>query len=344
MMFVDEVEVFVKGGDGGKGCIAFRREKYVPRGGPNGGDGGRGGSVVLAADEGLGTLLDFRYRRHYTADRGEHGQGWDRHGASADDLVLRVPVGTIARERETGLELGELTVTGQRLVVARGGRGGRGNARFATSTRRAPRIAEDGGEGEARWLALELKLLADVGVVGFPNAGKSTLVSRLSAARPKIADYPFTTLVPALGLVRLDEARSFVIADIPGLIPGAAEGKGLGLRFLRHVERTRVLVHMLDLDPATGRDPVDDWQAIQRELGEYSADLAARPQVLAANKVDLDGAAPRLARVRELAEGHGLPLVAISARTGAGLEALRAALGRLLTPPAAEPARQTATG
>jgi GTP-binding protein len=344
MMFVDEVEVFVKAGDGGRGCISFRREKYVPRGGPNGGDGGRGGSVVLAADEGLGTLLDFRYRRHYTAERGGHGQGSDKHGATADDLVLRVPVGTVVRERDTGLELGELTAPGQRLVVARGGRGGRGNARFATATRRAPRIAEPGGEGEARWLVLELKLLADVGVIGFPNAGKSTLVARLSAARPKIAEYPFTTLVPTLGLVRLDEARSFVIADIPGLIPGAAEGKGLGLRFLRHVERTRVLVHLLDLDPATGRDPVDDWHAIQRELGEYSADLAARPQVLAANKVDLDGAAPRLARVRALAERQGLPLVAISARTGVGLDDLRAALDRLLTPPAAEPVRQTATG
>jgi GTPase len=344
MMFVDEVEVFVKAGNGGHGCISFRREKYVPRGGPNGGDGGAGGSVVLLADEGLGTLLDFRYRRHYTADRGEHGQGSDKQGATAEDLVLRVPVGTVVRERDTGLELGELTAAGERLVVARGGRGGRGNARFATSTRRAPRIAEDGAEGESRRLMLELKLLADVGVVGFPNAGKSTLVSRLSAARPKIADYPFTTLVPTLGLVRLDEARSFVIADIPGLIPGAAEGKGLGLRFLRHVERTRVLVHLLDLDPATGRDPVEDWQAIQRELREYSADLAARPQVLAANKVDLDGAAPQLAAVRALAERQGLPLVAISARTGAGLDDLRVAVGRLLTPPAAPRARKTATG
>jgi GTP-binding protein len=344
MMFVDEVQIFVKAGDGGSGIISFRREKYVPRGGPNGGDGGHGGSVVLAADEGLGTLLDFRYRRHYTAERGGHGQGSDKHGATADDLVLRVPVGTVVRERDTGLELGELTAAGQRLVVARGGRGGRGNARFATSTRRAPRIFEPGGDGESRWLVLELKLLADVGVVGFPNAGKSTLVSRLSAAKPKIADYPFTTLVPTLGLVKLDEARSFVIADIPGLIPGAAEGKGLGLRFLRHVERTRVLVHLLDLDPATGRDPVDDWEAIQRELGEYSADLAARPQVLAANKVDLDGAAPRLDRVRGLAARQGLPLVAISARTGAGLEDLRAAVARLLTPPAGERVHRTATG
>src|SRR5262245_49311628 len=340
MTFVDEVEVFVKAGDGGRGCISFRREKYVPRGGPNGGDGGDGGSVVLEADEGLGTLLDFRYRRHYTAERGEHGQGSDKHGATADDLVLRVPVGTVVRERDTGLELGELTAAGERLVVARGGRGGRGNARFATSTRRTPRIAEPGGPGEERWLSLELKLLADVGVVGFPNAGKSTLVSRLSAARPKIADYPFTTLVPTLGLVRMDDERSFVIADIPGLIPGAAEGKALGLRFLRHVERTRVLVHLLDLDPGTGRDPVDDWHLIQRELAEYSPALAARPQVLAANKVDLDGAAPRLERIRGLAEREVLPLVAISARTGAGLEELRRVVSGLLAAPVApHPAR-----
>ena len=330
-MFVDEVVVFVKAGDGGRGCVSFRREKYVPRGGPDGGDGGNGGAVLLEADEGLTTLLDFRYRRHYAADRGGHGKGADRHGANAADLVLRVPPGTVARERDTGLLLGELTAHGQRLVVAHGGRGGRGNARFATSTRRAPRIAEPCGAGEERWLALELKLLADVGVVGFPNAGKSTLVSRLSAARPKIADYPFTTLVPTLGLVRLDDERSFVIADIPGLIPGAAEGKGLGLRFLRHVERTRVLVHLLDLDPATGRDPVEDWRLIQRELAEYSHDLAGRPQILTANKVDVAGSGLRLARVRALARREGLPLVTISARTGAGLAELRGAIASALT-------------
>jgi GTPase len=339
-MFVDEVDIFVKAGDGGRGCVSFRREKYVPRGGPDGGHGGRGGDILLEADEGLTTLLDFRYRRQYKADRGEHGRGSDQHGAGAEDLVLRVPIGTVVRERGPALVLGELTADGQRLLVAKGGRGGRGNAAFATSTRRAPRISEPGGAGEERWLSLELKLLADVGVVGFPNAGKSTLVSRLSAARPKIADYPFTTLVPTLGLVRLDDERSFVIADIPGLIPGAAEGKGLGLRFLRHVERTRVLVHLLDLDPATGRDPVDDWQLIQRELAEYSPELAARPQVLAANKTDLDGAGPRLDRVRALATREGLPLVALSARTGAGLDALRTAVGSLLASPAApRPAR-----
>jgi len=333
-MFVDEVEIFVQAGDGGRGCVSFRREKYVPRGGPDGGDGGRGGSVILEADEGLTTLLDFRYRRHYIARRGQHGQGSGKHGANAPNLVLRVPVGTVARERDTGLLLGDLATHGQQLLVVRGGRGGRGNARFATSTQRAPRRADPGAPGEARWLALELRLLADVGVVGFPNAGKSTLVSRLSAARPKIADYPFTTLVPTLGLVRLDDERSFVIADIPGLIPGASEGKGLGLRFLRHLQRTRVLVHLLDLDPATGRDPTDDWDQIQEELAKYSPDLAARPQVIAANKIDLAGVAARVRRVRALARRHRLPLVAIAARTGIGLAELRAALAELLEAPA----------
>ncbi len=329
-MFVDEVEIHVRAGDGGRGCVSFRREKFVPRGGPNGGDGGRGGSVILEADEGLGTLLDFRYRRHYAAPRGGHGEGSDRHGANGGDLVLRVPVGTTVRERDTGLLLGDLTADGERLEIARGGRGGRGNARFATSTHRAPRHAEPGEPGEERGLRLELRLLADVGVVGFPNAGKSTLVARLSAARPKIADYPFTTLVPTLGLVRLDAERSFVIADVPGLIPGASEGKGLGLRFLRHLERTRVLVHLLDLDPATGRDPVEDWRTIQAELRAYSPELAARPQLVAANKIDLEGAAPRLKRVVAMGRRRRLLVFPLAARTGHGLAELRAALGAAL--------------
>jgi GTP-binding protein len=333
-VFVDEVAIHVRAGDGGRGCVSFRREKYAPRGGPDGGDGGCGGSVILEADEGLGTLLDFRYRRHYAAPRGGHGEGSDRHGAGGEDLLLRVPVGTTVRERDTGLLLGDLTRHGDRLDVARGGRGGRGNARFATSVRRAPRQAEPGEAGEERTLRLELRLLADVGVVGFPNAGKSTLVARLSAARPKIADYPFTTLVPTLGLVRLDEGRSFVIADVPGLIPGAAEGKGLGLRFLRHLERTRLLVHLLDLDPATGRDPVEDWRTIQTEIEAYSPELAARPQLVAANKTDLGGAAPRLARVAAFGRHRGLPVIPIAARAGQGLDALRAAIqAALLTTP-----------
>ncbi|HEY7139838.1 MAG TPA: GTPase ObgE [Methylomirabilota bacterium] len=338
-MFVDEVEIDVRAGDGGRGCVSFRREKFVPRGGPNGGDGGRGGSVILEADEGLGTLLDFRYKRHYAARRGGHGEGSDRHGKNGADLVLRVPVGTTVRDRETGLLLGDLTVNGERLDVARGGRGGRGNARFATSTHRAPRRADPGEPGEERGLRLELRLLADVGIVGFPNAGKSTLVARVSAARPKIADYPFTTLVPTLGLVRIDEGRSFVIADVPGLIPGAAEGKGLGLRFLRHLERTRLLVHLLDLDPATGRDPVEDWRTIQAELKAYSPELAARPQLVAANKVDLEGAAPRLKRVVAMGRRRRLPVIPLAARTGQGLAELRAAIAGAL---AAAPDARTA--
>jgi GTP-binding protein len=329
-VFVDEVAIHVRAGAGGRGCVSFRREKHVPRGGPDGGDGGRGGSVILEADEGLGTLLDFRYRRHYAAPRGGHGEGSDRHGADGEDLVLRVPVGTTVRERDTGLLLGDLTQHGERLDVARGGRGGRGNARFATSTRRAPRHAEPGEAGEERVLRLELRLLADVGVVGFPNAGKSTLVARLSAARPKIADYPFTTLVPTLGLVRLDEGRSFVIADVPGLILGAAEGKGLGLRFLRHLERTRLLVHLLDLDPATGRDPVEDWRTIQAELLAYSPELAGRPQLVAANKTDLEGTGPRLDRVVAFGRHRGLLVMPVAARTGRGLDTLRAAIGAAL--------------
>jgi GTP-binding protein len=321
-MFVDEVEVFVKGGDGGAGCVSFRREKFVPRGGPDGGDGGDGGDVVLVADPSMATLLDYHYQRHYAAERGLHGQGSNKHGASGADTTLRVPVGTVVHDRDTGQTLGDLVASGQRLIVARGARGGRGNARFATSTNRAPRRADLGRRGEGRWIRMELRLLADVGVIGFPNAGKSTLVSRLSAARPKIADYPFTTLVPTLGIVRVDETRSFVIADLPGLIPGASEGKGLGHRFLRHTERTRLLIHLVDLDPANGRDPVGDYRVIQAELRAYSADLAARPQVVAASKAELPGTEPRLRSLEEFCRSAGVPFHGVSAVTGLGLPGL----------------------
>ena len=321
-MFVDEIDVFVKGGDGGAGCISFRREKYVPRGGPDGGDGGAGGSVILEADPAITTLLDFHYQRHYTAERGQHGQGANKQGRSGADTILKVPLGTTIAERDSRLPLGDLTERGQRLTVARGARGGRGNARFATSTNRAPRRADLGRAGEERWIHLELKLLADVGVVGFPNAGKSTLVSRLSAAKPKIADYPFTTLVPTLGIVRAGDDRTFVIADLPGLIPGAALGKGLGHRFLRHTERTRLLVHLIDLDPNTGRDPIADYEAIQEELRAYSEELAARPQIVAVNKVELPGASERRAAVERFCAEQGLPFHAISAVTGEGLPSL----------------------
>ncbi|HSE93859.1 MAG TPA: GTPase ObgE [Methylomirabilota bacterium] len=328
-MFVDEIEIHVKGGDGGAGCVSFRREKYVPHGGPDGGDGGDGGSVWLQADPALSTLLDYHYKRHYEAERGVHGKGANRHGAAGRDLVLRVPVGTVVTDRDRGELVADLATPGQRVLGQRGARGGRGNARFASSTNRAPRQADPGTYGEGRWLRLELKLLADVGVIGFPNAGKSTLVSRLSAATPKIADYPFTTLAPSLGIVRVDPERSFVIADLPGLIPGAAQGKGLGHQFLRHTERTRLLLHVLDLDPATGRDPVEDVAVINAELAAYSETLARRPQIVVANKVDLVAAggawpegAARRAAVERLCAREGLPCVAISAATGAGLDDL----------------------
>jgi GTP-binding protein len=321
-MFIDEVDVFVKGGDGGAGCVSFRREKFVPRGGPDGGDGGNGGHVLLAVDPGITTLLDFHYQRHYTAERGQHGQGANRHGRSGSDTVLRVPLGTVVSERDTGEVLGDLARAGQQLVVARGARGGRGNARFATATNRAPRRADLGRPGEERWIHLELKLLADVGVIGFPNAGKSTLVSRLSAATPKIGDYPFTTLQPTLGIVRVDEGRSFVIADLPGLIEGAAEGKGLGHRFLRHTERTRLLVHLIDLDPASGRDPLEDYRVIQKELAAYSDALAARPQIVAGSKAELPGTEEPLESLRRFCEGEGMPFHAISAVTGLGIRGL----------------------
>jgi GTPase len=333
-MFVDEIDVFVKGGDGGAGCVSFRREKFVPRGGPDGGDGGDGGSVLLEADPALTTLLDFRYQRHYHAERGQHGEGSNRHGASGADRIVRVPVGTVVTDRDTGELLGDLTTPGQRLVAVRGARGGRGNARFSTSTNQAPRRADLGRPGPERWLHLELKLLADVGVIGFPNAGKSTLVSRVSAAKPKIGDYPFTTLQPTLGIVRVDGERTFVIADLPGLIPGASEGRGLGHQFLRHTERTRLLLHVLDLDPASGRDALDDLAVIDAELDAYSSELAARPQLVVANKIDVaDGdptAAAVLERVRRHCAGSGRPFHAISAVTGRGLpELLRDVADRL---------------
>src|SRR6266481_587536 len=312
-MFVDEIDVFVKGGDGGAGCISFRREKFVPRGGPDGGDGGDGGSIILEADSSITTLLDFHYQRHYTAERGQHGKGSNKHGASGDDTMLRVPLGTVVSDRDTGERLGDLTTSGERVLVARGARGGRGNARFVSSTNRAPRRADLGRAGAERWMHLELKLLADVGVVGFPNAGKSTLVSRLSAAKPKIADYPFTTLAPTLGIARADADRAFVIADLPGLIPGAAQGKGLGHQFLRHTERTRLLVHVLDLDPQTGRDPVDDLRVIDDELAAYSTELARRPQLIVANKADLPDAVENRERLERFCAENALELFVISA-------------------------------
>lgn len=345
-MFVDEIDIFVKGGDGGAGCVSFRREKYVPYGGPDGGDGGDGGSVWLETDPSLSTLLDYHYKRHYEAERGQHGKGANRHGARGEDLALRVPVGTVVTDRDTGERLGDLTAPGQRLLAIGGARGGRGNARFASPTNRAPRQADLGRPGPSRWLHLELKLLADVGVIGVPNAGKSTLVSRVSAAKPKVADYPFTTLTPTLGIVRVDVDRTFVIADLPGLVRGAAEGKGLGHQFLRHTERTRLLLHLLDLDPGTGREPLEDFAAINAELRAYSAALAERPQIVVANKADLADAGdlgPAVRARRQAVEAfcarEGLPIHVVSAATGEGLDGLVRA-----TAAALEEARWTRVG
>ncbi|MGH9377568.1 MAG: GTPase ObgE [Terriglobia bacterium] len=322
-MFIDEAKIRVTGGHGGNGCMAFRREKFIPRGGPSGGDGGHGGGVFLESNGHLNTLLKFRYNREFTAERGRHGEGSNRHGRSGEDLVIPVPTGTVIYNEATGERLWDFTATGQRYLAARGGRGGRGNARFATSVNQAPRRADPGEEGAEAMLKLELKLLADVGLVGFPNAGKSTLISRLSAARPRIADYPFTTLEPHLGVVAVDQEQSFVMADIPGLIEGAHLGRGLGDRFLRHIERTRLLLHLIDVAGVTERDPVEDYQVILRELESFSPAVAAKPMLLAASRVDAAGDGKRLESLRQFCQGKGLPLHEISAVTGEGLESLK---------------------
>jgi GTP-binding protein len=339
-MFIDEVEIDVTAGNGGKGCVSFRRERFVPRGGPNGGDGGSGGSVILEASPHLNTLVNYRFRQEYRAERGAHGQGSNRTGRDGRDLVLAVPIGTVveAVEGSEPVVLGDLNDLGQRLVAARGGKGGWGNARFATSTNRAPRRAEPGLPGERRRLLLTLKLLADVGLVGFPNAGKSTLIARISAARPKIADYPFTTLTPNLGVVALSDDRSFVVADVPGLIEGAHDGHGLGHQFLRHLERTDVLVHLVDVSSGSGRDPVDDFEVIRRELALFplsgpqpsSPDamwsLADKPQIVAANKIDALDDPGRLDRFEAHVAALRLPFFAISGATGQGVGQLLEAL------------------
>ena len=333
-VFVDEARIHLEAGRGGDGAVAFRREKFVPKGGPAGGDGGHGGDVVLVVDSGLNTLMDFRHQRHFRAESGRGGEGSDRYGRGGADLVVRVPPGTRVLDDEGHL-LADLVRPDERRVLARGGRGGRGNAHFASASHRTPRVAERGEPGQALWVSLELTLLADVGLVGFPNAGKSTLISRMSAARPKIADYPFTTLVPNLGVVER-YGDPFVMADIPGLIEGAAEGAGLGHDFLRQLSRTRVLVHLVDLSPITGRDPVADYHTIRRELALYSDALAARPEIVVANKIDLPEVRARLAEVADRLER---PVLALSAVSGEGLEELgwRVAEALRAAPPAAAP-------
>ena len=330
MKFVDEAKILVKAGDGGNGCISFRREKFIPKGGPNGGDGGRGGDIVLQADGQLSTLLDLTYPKQHRAMRGTHGKGKDQTGHSGTDLVIRVPEGTLVWDDGTGELLQDLLFDGQKFVAARGGRGGRGNARFATSTNRAPRQAEKGEKGQERHLKFELKLLADVGIIGFPNAGKSTLLSKISSARPKIGDYPFTTLVPNLGVVQRGDAPPFVAADIPGIIEGASQGAGLGLTFLRHIERTRILIHLLDASDESSAHPVEAFHSLNGELNAYHASLEAKSQIVALNKVDLPAVQGRVIDyVREF-EKIGYTLYPVSGKTGEGVEALMEAVSRAL--------------
>ncbi len=334
-MFVDEVDVHVEAGHGGAGCLAFRREKFIPRGGPSGGDGGLGGSVYVVASPHTNTLINYRFHPEFSADRGQHGMGSNCTGANADDLELAVPIGTLVYEKTGDPEhplnlLADLSREGQRILVAKGGRGGMGNARFASSTNRAPRKTQPGEDGEIKDLRLELKLLADVGLVGFPNAGKSTLIARVSAARPKIADYPFTTLTPNLGVVQLKGDRSFVVADVPGLIEGAHRGLGLGHQFLRHLERTKVLVHLVDVSSATGRDPVEDFETVRAELELFDKAFAAKPQIVAANKMDAVDDEKRVKDLEKRAKKLKLPFFRISGVSGDGVPALLEAMWKHL--------------
>ena len=328
MKFIDEAKIFVKAGDGGRGCISFRREKYIPRGGPDGGEGGKGGDVSIVAVQSLTSLLDFKYKRHYDAERGDHGQGNNRAGKDGQDIIIHVPVGTVIKDPETGEIIADLIKPGQSITIAKSGRGGKGNAFFATSTRQAPKFAQPGEKGEEKWLYLELKLLADVGIIGFPNAGKSTLISHISAAKPKIAYYPFTTLQPHLGVVRFGEHQDFVVADIPGLIEGAHKGKGLGIKFIKHIERTSLFIHLIDISPQTQRDPISDFEIVNRELKAFNPDMAKRPQIVALNKIDITEARKGLPKLLKFFKANGLTAFGISAATGEGLDKLVKHVGR----------------
>ena len=321
-MWVDQAKIFVKAADGGDGCVSFRREKYVPRGGPDGGDGGRGGDVVVQASRRLSTLVDLRYRQRYVVRRAGHGQGKNRTGRNSDDCVIRVPIGTQVLDLERDILLADLTQDGQSFPVACGGRGGRGNVHFTTSTCQAPTYADPGQKGEERWLRMELKLLADVGLIGFPNAGKSTLLSRISSATPRIAEYPFTTLIPQLGVVGTSGDQSFIVADIPGLIEGAHEGKGLGTRFLRHIERTRVLAVLVDISETLTDDPVDQFQKLRHEMASYHPSLVQKPYVVVATKLDIRGGDVRHRRLGDFCRDRGDQMCSVSAVTGEGLPSL----------------------
>ena len=330
MKFIDEVKIRVIAGDGGRGCVSFRREKFVPRGRPNGGNGGKGGDVVALADPQLTTLLDLRYQKQYKAGRGGHGLGKDQHGKTGEDRIIKVPVGTIIRDAGTGEWVGDLTEAGQQVVVVAGGRGGKGNAHFVSSTHRSPRFAQPGEPGEDRELQIELRLLADVGIIGLPNAGKSTLIAAISAVRPKIADYPFTTLVPNLGVVGYDDGKSFVVADIPGLIEGAHEGHGLGHKFLRHVTRTSLLIHLLDASNIDEKDPLAAWKSINRELELFDPDLGNKPQIVVANKIDLPAGKANAELLTRKLPKVSRPLWTISAATTEGVRALVQFIGTRL--------------
>lgn len=322
MKFVDEAKIYIKSGDGGQGCVSFRREKFVPRGGPNGGDGGKGGDIIAVASRSHRTLLDMKFNQHHVAKRGGQGEGSNKTGRSSSDVEIVVPVGTVIRDMETGELLADMTEDGQRIIIARGGIGGRGNARFKTSTNRAPRYAQEGLPGEEKTVSLELKLIADVGTVGFPNVGKSTLISSVSAARPRIADYPFTTLKPNLGVVNVGDYKTFVIADIPGLIEGAHLGAGLGTKFLRHIERTSILLHIIDIskDPFTGA--WGDFETINSELASFSSDVRAKPQIVVINKIDLTATRERLKEQADIFAERGIRVFPISAVTGEGIKEL----------------------
>lgn len=331
MRFIDYAKIYVKAGDGGRGCVSFRREKYVPKGGPDGGDGGKGGDVVIKASNNLHTLLDFRYKRIYKAKRGEHGKGSNKKGQDAEDLIIPVPIGTIVKDADTDEFIADLTVNNQSVVVAKGGRGGLGNANFATPTRQTPRFALPEEKGQDRNLILELKLLADVGLVGLPNAGKSTLISKISTAKPKIADYPFTTLVPNLGVVKLDNFRSFVVADIPGLIEGAHRGIGLGTEFLRHIERTKILVHLVDIGDIPSSDPVKDLEDIRNELIIYNPLLGQKRFCVVGTKMDIAVRGDRLRRLKDYCRKRGIDFFAISSATGIGISELINYISKVLS-------------
>ncbi len=323
MKFIDKAKIHVKAGNGGNGCVAWRREKFVPMGGPAGGNGGKGGDVILKADSNLQTLMDFKYKIHFKAKSGQHGSGSNKHGKSGEDLILKVPVGTVVKDAETGEVIADLTEDGQEVIVAKGGKGGKGNAAFKTSTNQAPDYAEEGEKGEEKWIELELKVLADVGIIGFPNAGKSTLISVLSNAKPKIADYPFTTLTPVLGVVEVDVGKTLVLADIPGLIEGASQGAGLGHEFLRHIERTKFLLHVIDISDFREREPLEAFEIINKEMAQYSPELLKKPQIVIGNKIDILSDKGEIERLKKVFEEKGITFIPVSLATKEGIEDLK---------------------